>query len=170
LGIIGLTAADAGPYTVQGSVTADQPGPVTSNNSDTTVVTANPAADLSGQIAESADPANPEAVLRYSVTTTNHGPSPASSVALTDTWSTTARGGGPLLSFAATQGQCVLAADQRIDCQLGGLASGANATPTVTWRPQGTGSVTDQAQVSAAEFDPDSANNADSETTTIGSA
>ena len=57
--IIGITAAEAGSYTVHGSVIADQPDPVTSDNSDTTVVTANPAADLSAQIVESADPASP---------------------------------------------------------------------------------------------------------------
>jgi Domain of unknown function DUF11 len=53
---------------------------------------------------------------------------------------------------------------------LGGLASGANATLTVSLRPRGIGSITNQAQVSSAEFDPDTGNNADSETTTVGSA
>jgi uncharacterized repeat protein (TIGR01451 family) len=170
LGIIGVTAAEAGTYTVRGSVTADQTDPVTENNTDATVVTANPAADLSAQIAESADPASPGTVLTYTVTLTNHGPSPASSVALTDTWSTTVRGGAQLLSFTASQGQCVLVADQRIDCQLGGLASGANAALTVSLRPKGTGSVTDQTQVSATEFDTDTANNTNSETTTVARA
>jgi uncharacterized repeat protein (TIGR01451 family) len=170
LGIIGVTAAEAGTYTVRGSVTADQTDPMTENNTDATVVTANPAADLAAQITDSADPANPGTVLTYTVTITNHGPSPASSVALTESWSTTVPGGAQLLSFAASQGQCVLAADQRIDCQLGGLASGANATLTVSLRPKGTGSVTDQAQVSATEFDTDTANNTGSETTTVGRA
>jgi uncharacterized repeat protein (TIGR01451 family) len=57
--IIGVTAAEAGSHTVQGSVTADQLDPVMANNSDATLVTANAAADLSAQIAESADPASP---------------------------------------------------------------------------------------------------------------
>jgi uncharacterized repeat protein (TIGR01451 family) len=166
--IVGVTAAEAGTYTLRGTVTADQTDPGTENNTAATVVTANPAADLSAQIAESADPASPGTVLTYTVTITNHGPSPASAVALTDTWSTTVRGGAQLLSFAASQGQCALAADERIDCQLGDLASGANATLTVSLRPKGTGSVTDQAQASATEFDPDTANNIDSETTTVG--
>jgi uncharacterized repeat protein (TIGR01451 family) len=168
--IIGVTAAEAGSYTVQGSITADQTDPVTENNSDTTVVTANPAADLSAQIAESADPASPGEVLTYTVTIINHGPSPVSSIALTDTWSTTVRGGVQLLSFTTTQGQCVQAAAQSIDCQLGGLASGATGTLTVRLRPQGIGSIANQAQVSSVEFDPDTANNADTETTLVGSA
>jgi uncharacterized repeat protein (TIGR01451 family) len=168
--IIGVTASAAGSYTVQGSVTADQPDPVLSNNSDSTLVTATPAADLSAQIAESADPAAPGSAITYTVTVTNHGPSPASAVALADTWGTTAGGGVQLLSFAAAQGPCALTSNQGIDCQLGGLASGASATVTVTVRALGTGSVTDQAQASAAEFDPDTANNAAAETTTVGPA
>jgi uncharacterized repeat protein (TIGR01451 family) len=87
---------------VQGSVTADQLDPVMANNSDATLVTANAAADLSAQIAESADPASPGEVLTYTVTITNCGPSPVSSIALTNTWSTSVRGGAQLLSFAAT--------------------------------------------------------------------
>jgi uncharacterized repeat protein (TIGR01451 family) len=168
-GFIPVMAAAAGTYTVQGSVSADQPDPVLSDNSDSTLVTLNPAADLSVQIVESADPATPGGAITYTVTATNNGPSPASAVALTDSWSTTVTGSLQLVSFATTQGQCALTNDQRIDCQLGGLANGANTTVTVTLRARGTGSVTDQAQVSAAEFDPDTANNAASETTTVGS-
>jgi uncharacterized repeat protein (TIGR01451 family) len=37
--LIGVTASTAGSYTVQGSVTADQPDPVLSNNSDSTLIT-----------------------------------------------------------------------------------------------------------------------------------
>jgi uncharacterized repeat protein (TIGR01451 family) len=167
---IGVLASAAGSYTVQGSVTADQPDPVLSNNSDSTLVTVTPAADLSAQIVGSPNPATPGAAITYAVTVTNHGPSPASTVALTDAWSSTVAGGVQLLSFGTTQGQCALSTDQRIDCQLGGLASGATTTVSVTVRARGTGSVTDQAQVSAAEFDPDTTNNAGTLTTTVGQA
>jgi uncharacterized repeat protein (TIGR01451 family) len=166
---IAIAASAAGTYTVQGSVSADQPDPVLSNNSDSTLVTATPAADLSVQIVESADPVTPGGAITYTATVTNNGPSPASAVALIDDWSTTVAGGVHLATFATTQGQCALINDQRIDCQLGGLANGANTTVTVTLRARGTGSVTDQAQVSAAEFDPNTADNTDSETTTVGS-
>jgi uncharacterized repeat protein (TIGR01451 family) len=170
LGILAITALEAGSYTVRGSVTADQPDPVLSNNADSTVVNASPAANLSVQITESADPATPGQALTYTVTVSNHGPSPASAVTLADTWSTTVPGGVQLLSLVATQGQCTQTVDMSTSCQLGELASGANATVTIRLRPRGIGSVGDQAQVSAAEFDPDPTNNADSETTRIGSA
>jgi hypothetical protein len=103
------------------------------------------------------------------VTVTNNGPSPATSIVLTDTWTTTVTGRVQLFSFGTSQGQCASTNDQRIDCQLGALRSGARTTVTITLRALGIGSVTDQAQVSAAEFDPNTANNVDSETTTIGS-
>ncbi len=57
-GILGLTASDAGAYTIQGSVSADQPDPVVSNNSDSTGVNVSPA-DLAVQIIESADRLRP---------------------------------------------------------------------------------------------------------------
>jgi uncharacterized repeat protein (TIGR01451 family) len=168
--LIGVLASAAGSYTVQGSVTADQPDPVLSNNSASTLVTVTPAADLSAQIVGSLDPATPGAAITYAVTVTNHGPSPASAVALSDTWSSTVAGGVQLLSFGTTQGQCALSIDQRIDCQLGELASGATTTVSVTVRARGTGAVTDQAQVSGAEFDPDTTNNTATLTTTVGQA
>ena len=102
VGILGVTASEAGSYTVRGSVNADQPDPVWSNNADSTVVNASPAADLSVQITESADPATPGQALTYTVAIKNHGPSPASAVTLADTWSTTVPGGVQLLSFDAT--------------------------------------------------------------------
>ena len=170
VGILGVTASEAGAYTLQGSVTADQPDPVLSNNTDSTVVNASPAADLSVQIAESADPSTPGEAFTYTVTITNLGPSPATAVTLADSWSTTVLGGVQLLSFDATQGQCAQTVDRSIDCQLGVLANSATAAVPIRLRPRGAGSIGDQAQVSAAEFDPDTTNNADSETTTIGSA
>jgi len=168
--LIGVLASAAGSYTVQGSVTADQPDPVLSNNSDSTLVTVTPAADLSAQIVGTPDPATPGAAITYAVTVTNHGPSPASAVALRDTWSSTVAGGVQLQSFGTTQGQCALTTDQRIDCQLGELTSGATTTVSVTVRARGTGAVTDQAQVSGAEFDPDATNNTTTLTTTVGQA
>jgi uncharacterized repeat protein (TIGR01451 family) len=166
---IAVAGSAAGTYTVQGSVSADQPDPVLSNNSDSTLVTLNPAADLFAQIVESAGPATPGKAITYTVMDTNNGPSPASAVVLTDSWSADVSGSLQLVSFATTQGQCALTNAQQIDCQLGGLTNGASATVTVTLRARGTGSITDQAQVSAAEFDPDTANNVASETTPVGS-
>jgi len=166
--LIPMTALAAGSYTVLGRVAADQPDPVGSNNSDAGTVEVRPAADVSVQVAESADPATPGQALTYLVTVSNEGPSAASAVTLVDSWTTTVRGGVDLLSFEASQGRCSGAVAGKIDCELGDLASGARAVLTVTVRPRGTGSVTDEARASAVESDPSIANNVDSETTAVG--
>jgi hypothetical protein len=72
-----------------------------------------------------------------------------------------------LISVTASQGGCVTVAPDRVECQLGSLASGANATLMVRLRPRGTGLVTDQATASAPEPDPDPADNSDQETTRV---
>ena len=170
ISLLMLTVSAAGSYTVHGSVTSDQPDPVTTNNVDTASVSVQPAADLSVHVADSSDPALPGLALTYTATITNRGPSPALAVDLTDTWDTTVGGGVALLSVRSSQGQCSPTSGASIGCQLGELASGAVATVTVSLRPQGTGTVTATASVSAPEFDPDGTNNTDSETTQVGIA
>jgi uncharacterized repeat protein (TIGR01451 family) len=165
-----LSAPAAGSYTVEGSVTADQPDPDLSNNVDSAVITVLPAAEVSVDVTESADPATPGLPLTYTVIVTNNGPSPASAVTLTDDWTTTIPGGVILLSFGASQGQCTLISPAQINCPLGDLASGATATVTITLRPLGVGLVTDRAEAHATEYDRAPDNNTDSETTTVGTA
>jgi len=121
---IPMTALAAGSYTVLGRVAADQPDPVASNNSDAGTVEVRPAADVSVQVAESADPATPGQPLTYLVTVSNEGPSAASAVTLVDSWTTTVRGGVDLLSFEASQGRCSGTVAGKIDCELGDLARG----------------------------------------------
>jgi uncharacterized repeat protein (TIGR01451 family) len=162
-----LDPAAAGSYTVLTRVTAAQPDPDLSNNSGVGAVEITPAADLSVQVADSADPATPGQPLTYTVTVTNAGPSPASAVALVDTWTSTTRR-LELASVTSSQGQCTATASMRIDCQLGTIDSGGSVSVAVTVRPVGTGTITDETQASAAEFEPNTADNAASETTAVG--
>jgi uncharacterized repeat protein (TIGR01451 family) len=162
-----LEPVAAGSYTVSGRVGADQPDPDGSNNTDTGAVEISPAADLSVRIAESTDPTTPGQPLTYTVTVSNAGPSPASAVALLDTVTSTTRR-FELLSVTTSQGQCSAAA-LSIDCQLGTVASGGSVVVAVTVRPSGLGTVSDEARVAAAEFDPNTADNAVSESTVVGS-
>jgi hypothetical protein len=55
-----------------------------------------------------------------------------------------------------------------LDCDLGVLSGGATATVTLRLRPRGGGTRTNRADVTAAEHDPDPANNVASESTGIG--
>jgi uncharacterized repeat protein (TIGR01451 family) len=162
-----MVASAPGTYVISGYASADQPDPDTTNNSGSVTVTVAPAADTAVTITESADPTRPGQALTYTVTVTNNGPSPASNVSLTDEWSAAVPGGLALLSVSGSQGQCTLTARARVDCDFGELASGATATLTLRLRARGVGSVTNQAQVTAIEFDADTTNNAATETTSI---
>ncbi|MFI7577417.1 hypothetical protein [Micromonospora sp. NPDC049497] len=165
--LLQMSASAAGDYTISGSLTADQPDPQPANNTDSVTFTVMPAADVAVTVVESADPTGPGQPLTYTVTATNHGPSPASAVSLTDRWSGAVSGGLTLLTVGASQGQCVLIAPDRINCELGQLASGATAAVTIRLRPRGVGSVTNQAQVTATEHDRDPANNLATKTTLV---
>ncbi|HEX7743653.1 MAG TPA: DUF11 domain-containing protein [Micromonosporaceae bacterium] len=162
-----MLASAPGTYTISGSASADQPDPQPANNTGSVTFTVAPAADVAVAIADSADPTHPGQALTDTVTVTNNGPSPASDVRLTDDWSTTVAGGLAVLSIDASQGQCTLTAPASVDCGLGDLASGAAATVTLRFRPRGVGSVTNQAQVTATEYDGNTANNLATETTSV---
>jgi hypothetical protein len=167
LALLEMLVPAAGTYTISGSATADEPDPDLTNNTGSVTFTVAAAADLSVAIAESADPTPRNKPLSYAVTVTNNGPSPASGVILTDEWSSTDLRELALLSATASQGQCTITAAARVDCALGELASGAAATVTLQMRPRGVGSVSNQAQATAIEYDPNPANNAATETTAI---
>ena len=64
-----------------------------------------------------------------------------------------------LTSFAIDRGSCSQTDDASLSCAIGTLAGGETATLTVTVTTQGSGTVKDTAAVSAAEKDPDGANN-----------
>jgi uncharacterized repeat protein (TIGR01451 family) len=165
--LIQLSAASAGTYAVTATVDGDQEDPVSANNTDTGEVIATAVADVSISIADSLDPVKPGQGVTYTATVVNGGPSPATGVTLSETWSTTSSPGIGVVSWATSQGTCTQT-DVRLDCQLGTLASGARLTVFVTLRPRGTGVVTVTATAGATEFDPDPADNTASEATTVG--
>lgn len=156
-----------GSYDVRFSVRGDQPDPNPSNNTATGTIVVLPAADVSVQVTDSADPSRPGRPVTYTVTVANHGPSPATEVTLTDVWQSTTSGGVKLQSVRTSQGTCSPPASAALQCRLGALAAGSSASVTITLRPHGKGTLTDTASVTAAEFDPANTN---SETTTAGRA
>ena len=164
--LVMLTAAAAGPYTVSGTITANEVDPLPDNNVSTATIMVLSSADVTVAVGGPAA-AHPGKAVTYTVTVTNSGPSPAASVTLTDTWTATVSGGVRLLSAETTQGSCAPAGDAAVACDLGGLAADASATVTVRLRPRGVGTLTNEARAAAAD-DPDPADNVDSVTTTIG--
>lgn len=164
--LIRATASAPGSYTISGSISADQPDPQPANNNGSTSFTVLPAADLAVSISESADPSLPGRPLTYTVTVANHGPSP-STAHLTDEWSTTVAGGLALVAVVPSQGGCGTPTAGRVECDLGVLAAGATATVAVSLRPQGVGTVTNQARVTGSEYDGVPTNDTATETTAV---
>jgi uncharacterized repeat protein (TIGR01451 family) len=139
------------------SLRADQTDPVPGNNTATEVVEVRPSADVAVAFAAS-DHSSPGRPFMYEVQAVNRGPSPASAVTLTDSWTSDVPGGVELLEVSASQGECAVA-DAEVTCRFGELAPGGAAGATLLFQPRGHGTVAHAAAVSAGEHDPDPTDN-----------
>lgn len=148
------------------SVTGAVTDPNPTNNSDSENTTVTPVADLSVTKSDSPDPVNATQNITYTLTVTNNGPSGATNVVLTDTLPSSVA----FVSATPSQGSC--SGTSTITCNLGSLANGGSATVTIVVTATGASvpSVTNTVSVSATEFDPNTANNSDTETTTVNPA
>jgi hypothetical protein len=99
---------------------------------------------------------------KYTATVTNAGPSAATNVALTVQLPAT----GVPVSAMPSSGTCA-AVSGGVNCDLGGLASGATATVTMVATQTTAGSVTAAVEVSGSENDPNESNNQASATLTV---
>jgi uncharacterized repeat protein (TIGR01451 family) len=140
------------------TVTNDTPDPDPRNNTSTVTVPVEPRADL--EIVKNAlsNTVVPGKTLAYELVVTNHGPSPAKNVSVSDSLP---KG----LSFVSASPACK-ETDGRIACTASSLASGASLTFTVTTKAAS--SVGDQvvntAKVTSDTKDPDPSNNTSTET------
>ncbi len=152
------------------SATATQFDPNGSNNAATAATSTGPATDL--RIAKTADRAAADVgdTITWTVTATNDGPSAATGVVITDT----APAGVNLGTATASPGTTCSTAGQVVSCaRTGSLPSGSSITVTLTGTVQlaSAGSpLTNAATVAGNEFDPDTANNLSSVTTTVNAA
>ncbi|WP_369274178.1 calcium-binding protein [Streptomyces sp. R11] len=100
----------------------------------------------------------------FTVTVANNSTTTsATGVTLTDTVTGPA---ATVISATPGQGTCTTSAGGAT-CALGTLAAGARTTVTVVVEPRATGTLTDRATVSAAQSDPDTANNTATAPTTV---
>lgn len=133
------------------------------NLGDNTSSSTNPAsrsADLAITKTASQDSVKIGDTFSYELKVTNHGPSKATSVALSDEIPAG-------LSFVSADPGCVFEpVSGTVGCDLGTLASGASATVTITVLVDGDagGQITNLASVSAQQTDPNPDNNRDTET------
>jgi uncharacterized repeat protein (TIGR01451 family) len=124
-------------------------------------VVSSTSADLS--LTQTASP-NPAAVgtsISYRLTVTNNGPASATNVNVTDTLPA----GVTFVSSSTTQGSC--SGTSTVICNIGTLSNGASAIVTIVVTPTASGQITNTANTSGSEAEPDTSNNAASSTTVV---
>jgi uncharacterized repeat protein (TIGR01451 family) len=138
------------------------PDPVAANDvaSDTDTVT--PSADLSIVKSDAPDPVTAGMPLTYTLTVTNGGPSNATGVQVVDTLPASVT----FVSATPSQGTCA-SAGGTVTCALGNLPATAIASVTIVVTPLAGGSISNTAQVSAVEADPDPADNTAAQSTAV---
>ena len=118
-------------------------------NSDDVMLNVGEQADLSVTNSDSPDPVLLGKNVTYTLTVTNHGPSAAANVVLTNTLPS---------GVMVVSSPCPLA-NGAINCNLGTLAKDASATVTIVIKPTATGTITNMVQVISSTNDPDSTSN-----------
>ncbi|MBI1760163.1 MAG: DUF11 domain-containing protein [Acidobacteria bacterium] len=140
------------------SVTATEIDSNTANNAATATTTVIHSADLALTMSDAPDPVFAGDDLTYTLVVSNNGPSSAPGVTLSDTL--------PPGTFVSASAGCSQAFGT-VTCNLGTLASAANATITIVLRPTGSGAINNTASVTSAVFDPNTANNAATQSTAV---
>lgn len=118
--------------------------------------------DLSVTMTDSPDPVIVSNLLTYTIAVTNHGPSAASGVILTNPLPA----GVTFISANSTQGSCTNSAGT-VTCNLGSLAKDASATVTLVVQPTLVGTINNTATARANESDANFANNSATATTSV---
>ncbi|PYS50042.1 MAG: hypothetical protein DMF68_08300 [Acidobacteria bacterium] len=118
-------------------------------------------ADISIAQTASPNPADIGTSISYRIIVTNNGPASATSVNVIDNLPASVTS----VSSSATQGSC--SGTGPVICSLGAIPNGANAIVTINAIPNVQGQVTNTANVTANEPDPDTANNSSSVNTLV---
>jgi hypothetical protein len=147
-------------YTVE---VRDDRGAMLTSSVTITVIQPGPGgADLAVTVTDTPDPVLFSQLLTYTITVTNNGPEPATAVTLAATAPFQAET-GPL---TPSQGTCTRTGNS-FTCAIGAMASGATVTATIPLFPLVTGPIGLTASATAAETDPNTANNSATQSTTV---
>lgn len=121
-----------------------------------------PGADLALAMSDAPDPVTNGNNVTYTLTITNNGPDTATGVTLADTLPSS---GATFVSATPSQGNCY--GTGPVNCSLGDIANGANATVSVVLQTTATGVISNSATVSTTVTDPNSGNDTTGENTTV---
>jgi uncharacterized repeat protein (TIGR01451 family) len=156
------TPTGAGAITNTATVQSAAADPDPADNSSSQGTTVNLSADVS--VTKTVTPTTLAVAgsATFTLTVSNAGPSAASAVQVTDPLPA----GLAFVSAVASQGTCAESGGT-VTCDLGALASGASATVTVVATATVAGVATNIARVTAAEPDPDPADNSASVAATV---
>ncbi|RPI31415.1 MAG: DUF11 domain-containing protein [Chloroflexota bacterium] len=147
----------------QALVAANEIDPNLGNNTASIETTVISLADLSLSKVEQADTVGAGGLLTYKLSVTNHGPSTATGVLLTNTLPVEAA----YLASIVSQGSCAFTGGL-VTCDLGSLAVGGFAEVTITANaPFEEITIRNRASVAASESDPNPANNTASHRTRV---
>jgi uncharacterized repeat protein (TIGR01451 family) len=119
-------------------------------------------ADLSLTKSDSPDPVLEDGVLTYTLEVENAGPDPATNVVVSDDLPSQV----DQVSAEPSTGNCEIQG-KKVNCELGTLASGASATVTIEVTAKRAGLITNRAEVESEVEDPETANNRDTENTSV---
>ena len=155
----------SGTITNTATVTADAGETDTTNNSGSDDITVTPEVDLAVTKTVNESDAQTGATLVYTITVTNNGPSPATSLVVTDTLPT----GVTFASGTGPNNEVLSATGQVVTFNQATLASGGSFVYTInaTVNNNATGTLTNTVTVSNAVSETNTANNSDTAATVV---
>ena len=157
--IVVVVPSDAGYLTNTATVHANEPDPRTLDNRSSENTDVEPAADVRVSMTDAPDPARVREPFTYTVSVENLGPHWATAE-LVDTlpWG---------LKVASADPRCDASGDE-VRCRVSGIEPGGTATVVITVTARKPATVTNRVTATLLyDFDPDTSNNAATETTVI---
>ncbi|MCW2924130.1 MAG: hypothetical protein JWM98_1534 [Thermoleophilia bacterium] len=139
-----VTTTQTGPVANTVTIGGAQADPVPGNNSSTKTTTVAPSADLSVALSDTPDPALLDGTIVYTVAVTNHGPSDAVGVSVTDVLPA-----GTTFSATGTDPACTEASGT-VTCDFGAVANGATEQAAIAVTTTQTGSIPNEVTVHGA--------------------
>jgi len=158
LDFFGLSVSVWGDTKVIGANQDDDDG----MDSGSVYVLGPPQVDLSVSQSDTPDPVTAGGNITYTITIANNGIQDATGVVFTDTLPSNTS----FVSANATQGSCQESGGT-LTCDIGLMSSGSTVTVTLVLNATTEGTVTHTVSVNADQTEPDTGNNAATETTTV---